>query len=99
MHPLEAASVGFALSPHCCLIKNASQRISYIRTADRNFRGCGEEDWISNSNDMKNIFSNKDFWKDALLFLGVLCLFYLIYVAVEYWPEIVEGFKRGWSGE
>jgi hypothetical protein len=48
---------------------------------------------------MKNIFGNKDFWKDALLFLGVLFLFYLIYVAVEYWPEIVEGFKRGWSGE
>jgi hypothetical protein len=48
---------------------------------------------------MKNIFSNKDFWKDAVLFLGVLFLFYLIYVAVEYWPEIVEGFKRGWSGE
>lgn len=75
MHPLEAASVGFALSPHCCLIE------------------------ILNSNDMKNIFSNKDFWKDAVLFLGVLFLFYLIYVAVEYWPEIVEGFKRGWSGE
>ena len=48
---------------------------------------------------MKDIFSNKDFWKDAALFLGVLCLFYLIYVVVEYWPEITEGFKRGWSGE
>ena len=48
---------------------------------------------------MKDIFSNKDFWKDAALFLGVLGLFYLIYVVVEYWPEIAEGFKRGWSGE
>ena len=53
----------------------------------------------SNSTDMKNIFYNKDFWKDALLFLGVLCLFYLIYVVVEYWPEITQGFNRGWSGE
>ena len=48
---------------------------------------------------MKDIFSNKDFWKDTALFLGVLGLFYLIYVVVEYWPEIAEGFKRGWSGE
>ena len=52
-----------------------------------------------NLKDMKSIFSNKDFWKDALLFLGVLCLFYIIYVVVEYWPNIVEGFNRGWSGE
>ena len=40
-----------------------------------------------------------EFHQDALMFMGVLCLFYIIYVVVEYWPEIVEGFNRGWSGE
>ena len=54
---------------------------------------------FSTKKDMKGFFSNKDFWKDALLFLGALCLFYLIWVVVEYWPEIVQGFNRGWSGE
>ena len=48
---------------------------------------------------MKNYFGNKEFLKDALLFLGVLCLFYLIYMTIEYWPEIVQGFNRGWNGE
>ena len=48
---------------------------------------------------MNSFINNKDFWKDALMFMGVLCLFYIIYVVVEYWPEIVEGFNRGWSGE
>ena len=48
---------------------------------------------------MKNYFGNREFWKDAVLFLGVLCLFYLIYVIIEYWPEIIQGFNRGWNGE
>ena len=54
---------------------------------------------IFNKKNMKGFFSNTDFWKEALLFLGVVCLFYLIWVVVEYWPEIVQGFNRGWSGE
>ena len=84
---LEAAGVGFALSPHRCL---TTIRATHQHPVGK--RKC-------NTTDMKNYFFNKEFLKDALLFLGVLCLFYLIYMAVEYWPEIVQGFNRGWNGE
>ena len=45
-----------------------------------------------------NVFwKNKEFWKDVA-FAGILLLIiYLVYIAVEYWPEITEGFKRGWN--
>ena len=43
------------------------------------------------------ILKNKELWKDAALIAALLLVIYLVYVAVEYWPEIMEGFKRGWN--
>ncbi len=38
-----------------------------------------------------------EFWRDSMWFIGFLLLFYIIYLVVEYWPHIVEGFNRGWN--
>lgn len=46
--------------------------------------------------DMK-IF-NSTFWRDAAIFLAALAIFFLIYIIIAYWPNIVEGFNRGWNG-
>ena len=36
-------------------------------------------------------------WKDMLWFALVLGIIYVVYVTIEYWPEITEGFNRGWN--
>jgi len=41
----------------------------------------------------------KEFWRDTMLFFGFLFLFYIVYIAIEYWPNIVEGFNRGWNSK
>ncbi len=48
---------------------------------------------------MKNFLSAKEFWKDALWFAAALLIFYFIYIIVEYWPNIVDGFYRGWDSQ
>ena len=48
---------------------------------------------------MRKIFNNRDFWKDALLLAGATLLIYLGYIIIRYWPNIVEGFNRGWNGQ
>lgn len=40
---------------------------------------------------------NREFWKDVALVAVLAAVIYLVYIAVEYWPEITEGFKRGWN--
>ncbi len=40
---------------------------------------------------------NKEFWKDVALVAVLLLVIYAVYIAVEYWPEITEGFKKGWN--
>ena len=52
--------------------------------------------------DGKNLFGsefwkNREFWKDVALVAVLLLLIYAAYIAVEYWPEITDGFKRGWN--
>lgn len=42
-------------------------------------------------------WNNKEFWKDTALFLGLMALLYLAYIIISYWPEITEGFNRGWN--
>lgn len=32
-----------------------------------------------------------------LWFALVLGIIYVVYVTIEYWPEITEGFNRGWN--
>ena len=44
------------------------------------------------------IFST-NFWRDTAIFLAALAIFFLIYIIVVYWPNIVDGFNRGWSGQ
>ena len=44
-----------------------------------------------------NFWSNKEFWKDVALFAAVMVILYLVYIVVEYWQEITEGFNRGWN--
>ncbi|MBR1949273.1 MAG: hypothetical protein IKA14_00215 [Bacteroidales bacterium] len=46
---------------------------------------------------MKRISFTKEFLRDTLWFIGFLLLFYVIYICIEYWPNIVEGFNRGWN--
>ena len=48
---------------------------------------------------MKKISFTREFWRDTLWFLGSLALFYLVYIIITYWPNIVEGFSRGFKGE
>ncbi|MBO7269227.1 MAG: hypothetical protein J6U83_05690 [Bacteroidales bacterium] len=43
------------------------------------------------------LWSNKEFWKDVALAGVLLLIIYLVYITVEYWPEITEGFRRGWN--
>ena len=52
-----------------------------------------------NQTDMKKLLPTKEFWRDALWFAGVFLLLYLVYIIVVYWPNIVEGFNRGWNGQ
>ena len=50
------------------------------------------------NNMMENEFwKEKAFWKDMLWFALVLGIIYVVYVTIEYWPEITEGFNRGWN--
>ena len=42
-------------------------------------------------------WKEKAFWKDMLWFALVLGIIYVVYVTIEYWPEITEGFNRGWN--
>lgn len=46
---------------------------------------------------MKKISFTREFWRDTLWFAGVLAILYIVYIAIEYWPNIVEGFNRGWN--
>lgn len=46
---------------------------------------------------MRKISFTREFWRDTLWFIGVLILLYVIYILIEYWPNIVEGFNRGWN--
>ena len=46
---------------------------------------------------MKNESFSKEFWRDAWWFVGMLLLFYVVFIVIEYWPNIVEGFNRGWN--
>ncbi len=47
---------------------------------------------------MENEFwKEKAFWKEMLWFALVLGIIYVVYVTIEYWPEITEGFNRGWN--
>lgn len=46
---------------------------------------------------MKRLGTN--FWRDAAIFMAALAIFFLIYIIVVYWPNIVEGFNRGWNGQ
>ena len=45
----------------------------------------------------REFWKSREFWKDAALVAVLLLLIYAVYIAVEYWPEITEGFKRGWN--
>ena len=42
-------------------------------------------------------WKNREFWKDVALVAALVAVIYAVYIAVEYWPEITEGFKRGWN--
>lgn len=58
--------------------------------------------WSTMGNNGKNLsgnelWSNKEFWKDVALAGVLLLIIYLVYITVEYWPEITEGFRRGWN--
>ena len=47
---------------------------------------------------LESVFWNsKEFWRDVAIFAAVLGVLYLVYIVVEYWPEITEGFNRGWN--
>ena len=55
--------------------------------------------WNQRQRNMKKFLPSREFVKDALWFAGFILLFYLIYIIVVYWPNIVEGFNRGWNGQ
>ena len=42
-------------------------------------------------------WKSKEFWKDAALFIAIALVLYIIYIIVEYWPEITQGFNKGWN--
>ena len=48
---------------------------------------------------MKKFTLSREFWRDTLWFAAALAIFYLVYIISAYWPNIVEGFNRGWSGQ
>jgi hypothetical protein len=43
------------------------------------------------------IWKNRELWKDIALVAVLLVVIYLVYIGVEYWPDIKEGFSRGWN--
>ena len=45
----------------------------------------------------KEFWRDREFWKDAATFVALVAAFYIIYVLITYWPEIMEGFNRGWN--
>ena len=53
----------------------------------------------ANTHIMKKFWENREFWKDALLMAGATLAFYIVYVVIAYWSNIVEGFSRGWNGQ
>lgn len=59
----------------------------------RNVEGLFEECL----NNCKELASSKEFWKGAALFVAIVLLIYTAYIIVEYWPEITDGFNRGWN--
>jgi|GEM_PF-4728939 len=52
------------------------------------------KEWI---NSCKELAGSKEFWKDVAIFAAVAVLLYAVYIIVEYWPEIVQGFNKGWN--
>ncbi len=42
-------------------------------------------------------WKNKEFWKDAALFVAIAVVVYIVYIIIEYWPDIVHGFNKGWN--
>ena len=36
-------------------------------------------------------------WKDVAVFAATAAVVYLVYIIVEYWPEIMRGFQQGWD--
>lgn len=50
------------------------------------------KNWLGNE-----FWKNRELWKDVALVAVLLAVIYLVYIGVEYWPEITEGFKRGWN--
>lgn len=50
------------------------------------------KNWLGNE-----FWRNREFWKDVALVAVLAAVIYIVYIALEYWPEITEGFKRGWN--
>lgn len=40
---------------------------------------------------------SRDFWKDVAYVGAIAAAIYIVWIVVEYWPEILEGFRRGWE--
>ena len=36
-------------------------------------------------------------WKDVAVCVATAAAVYLVYIMVEYWPEIMNGFRQGWE--
>ncbi len=49
------------------------------------------------TNFRNEFWRNKEFWKDAAIVAVLVAVFYIVYIIVAYWPEITEGFSRGWN--
>ena len=50
--------------------------------------------------DLKNLLENGVrgiTWKDAAVFAATAVIVYLVYIIMEYWPEIMQGFQQGWN--
>ena len=72
------------------------------RTATETIPRSGKQPYSRTDNTKNNMMENefwkeKAFWKDMLWFSLVLGIIYVVYVTIEYWPEITEGFNRGWN--
>ena len=40
---------------------------------------------------------SREFWKDVAFVGAIAAAIYIVWIVVEYWPEILEGFRRGWE--
>lgn len=45
----------------------------------------------------KMFWEQKEFWKDVCWTAVALCIIFIVYIVIEYWPDITEGFNRGWN--